>query len=241
MLVVSEYHTQADTTTNHSPLAPWTHTLFLLGVLVLWAIYGALRSYLPVSAMPHMVTYTSGIIVQYLLVGSTIAGLYHRRRFIRSVLGYWSLQGVGRDFAIGILVYIGGLILLASMSFAIRFTPLHSTYKRQALQSMMPQSFSELALWILVGLTAGFCEEFVFRGYLQQQMANWFRSIPIGIGISALLFGCMHFYQGTGAALQITGLGVLYGIVAARRGNLRSVMVAHALQDVVVALHYYLN
>jgi membrane protease YdiL (CAAX protease family) len=241
MIAVSESLPPADTTADSSALAPWVHTLFLLGVLLLWAIYGAFRFHLPVNAMPHMVTYVSGIIVQYLLVGSTIAGLYHRRQFIRNVLGFWSLRAALRDFGIGILVFICGLILIAVIGIAVYLTPLHSTFQREVVKDLLPQSLSELALWVLVSITAGFCEEFVFRGYLQQQLSRWFHNIPLGIGISAIMFGCMHFYQGGGAVLQLSALGALYGTVAARRGTLRSIMVAHALQDITVAFIYYLK
>jgi membrane protease YdiL (CAAX protease family) len=240
MPVASEDRTLANTTVKLPTLAPWVHTVFLLTILVLWAAYGVLQPNW--TAIPLVLRYISSINMQFLVVGSTIAGLYHRRRFIRSVLGYWSLGGLGRDFGIGILVYIcGRRIVLPVIGFAIRFTPLHSMYRREVVQGMMPQSTSQIVLWIVVAITAGFCEEFVFRGYLQQQLASWFRSVPISVGVTALIFGCIHFYQGTGAVVQIACLGVLYGIVAARRGNLRSAMVAHALQDVSVALFYYLK
>jgi hypothetical protein len=187
MIAVSESLPPADTTADSSALAPWVHTLFLLGVLLLWAIYGAFRFHLPVNAMPHMVTYVSGIIVQYLLVGSTIAGLYHRRQVIRNVLGFWSLRAALRDFGIGILVFICGLILIAVIGIAVYLTPLHSTFQREVVKNLLPQS------------------------------------------------------QGGGAVLQLSALGALYGTVAARRGTLRSIMVAHALQDITVAFIYYLK
>ena len=64
------------------PIAPWPHTVFLMVVLGLGAAYGALRLRVPAGAMgPRAFTYGSSIVLQCLLVGTTIAGLYHRRRF----------------------------------------------------------------------------------------------------------------------------------------------------------------
>ena len=226
----------AKTNNCPQPIAPWFHTVFLLLVLTLWATYGALRLNLPPSVMSHYMTYTSSIIIQCLLVGSTIAGLYHRRQFITSVLGPFTHQNLLRDLAIGIATYVGALCLLAPLNLAIRFT-----HRTDVIRALAPHSLPELALWIVVSLAAGTCEEFVFRGYLQRQLTCWFRAIPIAIGVSSLLFGCLHFYQGSAGVIQVTALGLIYGIVAAWRGNLRSVMIAHFLQDAVTGTVIYMR
>lgn len=222
-------------------IAPWFHTVFLLVVLTLWATYGALRLNLPASVTSHYMTYTSSIIIQCLLVGSTIAGLYHRRQFITSVLGSFTRQNLLSDLAIGIATYIGALCLLAFLNLAIRYTPLHLTHNSDVVRALAPHSLPELALWMVVSLAAGTCEEFIFRGYLQRQLICWFRSVPIAIGISSLLFGCLHFYQGSAGVIQITALGLIYGVIAAWRGNLRSVMIAHFLQDAITGIAIYMH
>ena len=231
----------AEISVRPQPIAPWFHTVFLLVVLTLWATYGALRLNLPANVMPHYMTYTSNIIIQCLLVGSTIAGLYHRRQFITSVLGSFTRQNLFRDLAIGIATYVGALCLLAFLNLAIRFTPLHLTHRSDIVLALAPHSFPELALWMVVSLAAGTCEEFIFRGYLQRQLTSWVQAAPVAIGVTSLLFGCLHFYQGTAGVLQVTALGLIYGIVAAWRGNLRSVMIAHFLQDAITGTAIYMR
>lgn len=225
------------------PIAPWFHTIFLLVILMLWATYSTLRLNLnlPPSATSHYVTYTSNIIMQCLLVGSTVAGLYHRRQFISSVLGSLTRQDLFRDIAIGIATYLGALSLVALLGHAIRFIPLPLTHRTDVVRAMAPQSLPELALWIGVSLAAGACEEFVFRGYLQQQLTRWLRAVPLAIGLCSLLFGCLHVYQGTAGVLQVIALGIIYGIVAAWRGNLRSAMIAHFLQDAITGTAIYVH
>jgi membrane protease YdiL (CAAX protease family) len=232
---------QAETNVRPLPIAPTLHTIFLLVILILWASYSAMRFSLPPSVMPHFVTYLSTIVVQYLLVGSTIAGLYHRRQFIHSVLGSPRQQTLIRDIAIGIATFIGALILAFLLSFALRFTPLHLSHRSSALRAMAPNSIAELVLWGVVSFAAGTGEEFVFRGYLQQQLTNWFGATPIAIAVCSLLFGCLHFYQGTAGVLQTACLGTVYSVVALRRGSLRSVMIAHFLQDVVAGTMLFLR
>ena len=231
----------AEISVRPQTIAPWFHAVFLLVVLTLWATSSALRLNLPANVMSHYMTYTSGTIIQCMLVGSTIAGLYHRRQFITSVLGPFTRQNLLRDLATGIATYVGALCLLAFLNLAIRFTPLHLTHNSDVVRAIAPHSLSELGLWMVVSLAAGTCEEFVFRGYLQRQLTCWFRAVPIAIGVSSLFFGCLHFYQGTTGVLQVTVLGLVYGIIATWRGNLRSVMIAHFLQDAITGTVIYMR
>jgi hypothetical protein len=225
------------------PIAPWFHTVFLLVILTLWATYSTFRLNLnvPPGATSHYVTYTSNIIMQFLLVGSTIAGLYHRRQFITSVLGSFTSKNLSRDIVLGIATYLGALSLIGLLGHAMRLTPFHLTHRTDVVRAMAPQSLTELALWIVVSFVAGTCEEFVFRGYLQQQLTRWFRAVPLAIGVCSLLFGCLHFYQGTAGVVQVIALGIIYGIVAAWRSNLRSVMIAHFLQDAITGTAIYMH
>jgi uncharacterized protein len=47
-------------------------------------------------------------------------------------------------------------------------------------------------VWILVSTSAGICEEFVYRGYLQQQFAALTRSATGGLVLQAIAFGVSH-------------------------------------------------
>jgi membrane protease YdiL (CAAX protease family) len=101
---------------------------------------------------------------------------------------------------------------------------------------MMPQTPSEAILWILVSLTAGFCEEVIFRGYLQRQFSALTRSFVGGIGLQAIAFGLSHGNQGWKLMLLITVYGACFGLLAHWRRSLRPGMLAHALQDIAGGL-----
>ena len=60
-----------------------------------------------------------------------------------------------------------------------------------------PPARLEMFLWILLSVTAGICEETIFRGYLQKQLHAWLKSAPIAVVLSAAAFGAGHIYQGT--------------------------------------------
>ena len=221
--------------------APWQHTLLLALVLVLWAIYGALRANLTASQMPRLVRYISTGIVQWLLVGSTIAGLYHRRSFILGVLGMPARRRFGKDLLTGLTILVSGWLVVIALHFALRHTSLQAASASNAVKALLPHTALEMILWVFLAMTAGVCEEFIFRGYLQRQVSAWSGSMVARIAIPTLIFGCLHLYQGIGSAIGITGLGLVYAIFAARLGNIRAVMIAHGTQDLLVGLIHYLR
>jgi membrane protease YdiL (CAAX protease family) len=101
----------------------------------------------------------------------------------------------------------------------------------KTVDSLLPQSFTEILLWIGVSLTAGICEEMVFRGYLQRQFHALSGSVAVAVLGQGLVFGLFHAYQGWRNVVVISVLGVLYGALAAWRKNLRANIVVHAWTD----------
>jgi len=97
---------------------------------------------------------------------------------------------------------------------------------------LLPQTPLEVAVWIAVSVTAGFCEEVIFRGYLQRQLAALTGSASVAVAAQAVAFGIGHGYQGAKNVAVITVLGVLYGLLALWRRSTRPGMLAHAWSDV---------
>jgi membrane protease YdiL (CAAX protease family) len=91
-------------------------------------------------------------------------------------------------------------------------------------------------MWIALSITAGVCEEAIYRGYLQCQFNALTRSVPTGIFLSAAAFGAAHAYQGLQRASVIAASALLFGLLAQKRGTVRPGMIAHSLQDAVAPL-----
>ena len=104
------------------------------------------------------------------------------------------------------------------------------------VESMLPRGPLEAALWIALSLSAGFCEELVFRGYLQRQFHALTGSPWLALALQAVVFGVSHGYQGIAPCLRITLIAAFFGAVAQWRGSLRPVMMAHAWTDVAAGL-----
>jgi membrane protease YdiL (CAAX protease family) len=102
----------------------------------------------------------------------------------------------------------------------------------KSVDSLLPKSLVEVLVWIATCITAGICEEMAFRGYLQRQFHALTGNIAWAILLQALVFGIAHGYQGWRNVVVISVLGVLFGVFAAWRKNLRANMVVHAWADV---------
>ena len=95
-----------------------------------------------------------------------------------------------------------------------------------------PAGFAEVSLLILLSVSAGVCEEIIYRGYFQQQFRTATRSVIAAVILQAFVFGMVHAYQGRKQVVMIAPLGILYGALVAWRGNLRATMIAHAWSDI---------
>ncbi len=98
--------------------------------------------------------------------------------------------------------------------------------------AILPHGALEFGVWIVLSLTAGFCEEIVFRGYLLEQLRRRTRTVSVAILFQAVMFGISHGYQGVKNMALITALGVLYGLVAYWRGSLAPGILAHVWADI---------
>ncbi len=99
-----------------------------------------------------------------------------------------------------------------------------------------PATLLEGILAVVVSISAGVCEEIIFRGYLQRQLWALTRSTAIAILLQAMIFGVPHVYQGTRLAATVCLYGVLFGVLAHWRHSLRPGILAHAWSDIAARL-----
>ena len=97
--------------------------------------------------------------------------------------------------------------------------------------SILPQAAPEIFAWIAVSIAAAFCEEMVFRGYFQQQLHSHTGNLPLAVLAQGVIFGMAHSYQGWKSTIVICFIGILLGMFAALRKNLRSNIILHAWVD----------
>jgi len=99
------------------------------------------------------------------------------------------------------------------------------------VQHLIPRNRSELGWWVALSLTAGFCEEFVFRGYLL-----WVFQPVLGLwgaaAVSGAVFAAAHAYQGAKGILATGIVGAVLTLIVLVSGSLLPAMAVHALIDI---------
>jgi membrane protease YdiL (CAAX protease family) len=109
----------------------------------------------------------------------------------------------------------------------------HAEPPGAATLALLPRTAAERRLFTLVGVTAGLCEEWLYRGFFLAVVAALAGGVPTGVLVlvAAVAFGLAHAYQGRAG---IVTTGVLGGIMAAvylDTGSLLLPVVLHAVID----------
>jgi len=149
----------------------------------------------------------------------------------------WQWIGLVPTFGAGLTGVVVGVIV---MGFAVlrqrrqaladddTLARLRGRFRR--LEPMLPHSRDELSLFLVLSLTAGICEELLYRGYLIWYLSHWLSIYPAA-ALAALLFGIGHVYQGWRGVITTGLVGAFLAAVYLVTGSLYAGMVMHALMD----------
>jgi membrane protease YdiL (CAAX protease family) len=228
-------------------LAPIATKLHLVGLLIILfgvaaaGFFAQHQAVAPTTTAPAGQLTDHGQAIQIYLVALALdwALFYYCYAGVRRTGGTLASLSAGRwtsakDVFTDIAIAIPFVALWEGLAYGSHYLLdfLNPTNDAATVDSLLPKSLVEIALWILVCLTAGFCEEITFRGYLQKQFHAFSGSIAIAVILQGIVFGITHGYQGWKNVVVITTLGILYGMLAAWRRNLRVNMISHAWSDV---------
>ncbi len=209
---------------------------FVLGVVVPWRGRIRLRQLL---ALPHVGTqerialYLSTIVFQWLAVA--IAGW----RAWAHGFG-WADLGLGRPT---VSLIIGGLVGSAVLA-GLQWLNLRRMGKASARvqnlralgEKILPRTRTELVSFLALAVTAGICEEFLYRGFAVAAFSRTGLPAWLVIFVTAVLFGLAHLYQGRGGLFGTMILGTLFGAIRIAYASLAPVMLSHAAIDVVAGI-----
>ena len=219
---------------------PWDFWLifFFLGIVVPWR--GALRLK-KLLALPSVSTKE-----KLVLYGSTIAGQWAitalvawralARGLSAGALGLANLGGVRTILeGVGLATFIGCLHWL-NLRRVGKSPGKAPELMRSIAKRILPANSVELAPYFALAVTAGVCEEFLYRGFAMATL--------VGVGIpgwavvilTAVLFGLAHAYQGRGGILGTLVMGVLFGMVRLAYDTLVPVIMMHTAVDIVAGI-----
>ena len=135
--------------------------------------------------------------------------------------------------AIGVVVAAMGLLVLQLWSVA-RLSAERRVKAQPKLGNvafMLPHTAREERWFVALAVTAGFCEELLYRGYLPWFFAPWLGHAG-AMALVVVAFGVSHLYQGRKGAIRATLAGAIMAAIALLTGSLIPGMIAHALIDI---------
>ena len=213
-----------------STVAGALHTVILLAVIAVWSAlgyFGTLR--MRTAQNPHRAAmYVLTMLWEWSVVAYVAWGVKRHGSSLRDIIGgKWSRA---TDFLMDVGIAAGFWLIALTVLFCTAVA-LHATRAGQNIRFLLPQNQLEIFLWIFTSITAGICEEIIFRGYFQRQFGAWTGNVSAGVVLSAVAFGAAHIYQGWRSAIIILVYGLLFGILAEMRKSLRPGMMTHAWHD----------
>lgn len=221
-----------------APLAPRWHTAALIALYLSVALAGTLlerRGVAVRARSPSMgrvtAAYLPFVVVQWSLA-LYVSRVGRPRSALRALVGarWHSASRVVVDLALAALTWASiKSVELVSSHLSASATP-------QSVVSFLPHSVSERLAWVVVSVSAGFCEELVFRGYLQTQLAAFTGRVWAATLLQAALFALAHGEQGAAAMARAFCYGVLLGALARWRRSLAPGIVAHTWTDLASGL-----
>ena len=131
-----------------------------------------------------------------------------------------------------------GLVLALAMTYGRSVLRIARSKRRKRIklanpyvERLAPHTRLELAWWMALSLSAGCCEEFIFRGYLIFAFRPML-GLSCAAALSVVVFAVAHAYQGTKGILATGIVGGLLTLVVLISGSLLPAMALHALIDV---------
>jgi CAAX protease family protein len=218
---------------------PYWHTIVLVLVLLALSVLNAGIARGGIPAHSQLRIYLVTIVYEWLLTAYIWWGLRRSGGTLRELIGgrWEDLGDFLLDFAIAGGTWIAAMMALALLAFAMgmgRGGDLEQA--RRQIGFLVPQTTLEMVAWVGLSATAGFCEEILFRGYLQMQFTHLLRSRWVALPIVSILFGLGHGYEGFRRMVLIALLGFFFGVLSLARKSLRPAMMAHTMQDTISGL-----
>jgi uncharacterized protein len=216
---------------------PWDFWLIfiVLGLVLPWRgrlRVKKLREMAHVGTMERLSLYASTIGFQWFAVG-VVAWRAWAHGFTASQLGL-----TVPDRTRILLAAIVGAAAIAALQWLnlrrVGKIPVEARGPIQVLaERILPQSMVDLFPYLALAITAGLCEEFLYRGFAMAVLVHVGLQGWAVVLVSSFLFGLAHSYQGRGGIVMTLLIGVILGISRIAYGSLVPAIFWHSAVDVV--------
>jgi len=163
---------------------------------------------------------TIGLLAWWLLSGNSLESMG-----LIPVADGWPWAAIG----VGVFAILAQVIYLAIVS---RSADGLAKIREQIgdLANLAPQTPREDRLFDMVSITAGVCEEILYRGLLLATLVSLVGTWP-AVAITSLIFGLGHAYQGISGIAKTGLVGLVLALFTVSSGSLYIAIVLHAVID----------
>lgn len=219
-------------------LAPRRHTWNLFVICLVLTTVGVLNASRDVTAnlAPDSAQVLKADLIMIGMQWFWVYFIYRgMKEYGRSILDFFdrksfTLGTFAGDCVFAVLAF--GLIYACTTG-VDRFSPFAEPQGNNPLLSSTPTGIIGVTVWLCLSMSAGICEEIVFRGYLQRQLSVLIGSPGLAILAQAIVFGIAHSYEGVNAVFGIVLHALVLGALAHYRKNIRAGVVEHAGWDIL--------
>ena len=138
---------------------------------------------------------------------------------------------------LGIAFFVAAIIPVVSVRFSGK---VREGFEKQlaGLKFFLPRTEEERLWFGFVAISAGICEEILFRGFMIRyfQAAPYHLTLTFALLLSCLFFGTAHLYQGIVGVVQTTFMGLAFAFLFLLTGSLVLPMVLHCVTDLKLLL-----
>jgi membrane protease YdiL (CAAX protease family) len=174
--------------------------------------------------------YRRAMILEWLLaLGVLVLWRTEGRDFARLGLdlrpgpGFW----LGGGLAVLACLYLVGQLIVVTRS---RARLREVTRQIESVRIMIPRSAREARAFDALSITAGVCEELLYRGFLMAYFGALFGTWA-AVGLSTAAFALGHVYQGRAGVGKTGAVGLVMAGLVVLTGSLWAPMLLHAVID----------
>jgi membrane protease YdiL (CAAX protease family) len=209
---------------------------FLIFVLPIWDRHDMRRLKSSTSPRKRVLIYQMTVAWLWIAAMLLLATTPHSQLFVPLATATMARY---RDMIVPIVIGLGiGAMIPVILA---RWKPRAQVTQVKALGDtalILPRTTEDRRWFALVSLSAGICEEIIYRGFLIRYLAM----LPLGLGVrgaiigAAIVFGIAHGYQGWKGILVTSVLGLVMTALFYATGSLLLPIVVHALLDLRILL-----
>jgi uncharacterized protein len=141
---------------------------------------------------------------------------------------------------VSLVILLQPVLPVIQVTVKYRNRPFMEPRQFEPMRFFLPSSGIERRWFAALSVTAGFCEELLFRGFL----LRYLHTSPLHLGLvwaalaAAVVFGTHHFYLGVKGFISVSVGGLIFTAILLVTGSLWAGMVYHAASDLSFLLYW---